>query len=231
MAERRMFAKTIIDSDPFLDMPLSTQCLYFHIAMRADDDGFVNNPKKIRRMIGASEDDERLLIAKKFIIPFDTGVVVIRHWKIHNYIRSDRYKPTVYQDEKMFLKIKNKIYFLCSETELDGLEGSSNLLEEDTIDMNQVKQSYGVNKNVFLTENEHEELFQMIPLQAKRYIDRLSRYKVGREDEMDDYQRIRGWMEEDDALSQERQLRVSLDMEIEELDEKIKKARKKKEEE
>ena len=92
MAERRMFAKTIIDSDAFLDMPATSQLLYFHLAMRADDDGFVNSPKKILRVIGCGEDDLKLLFAKKFLIPFDSGVVVIKHWKIHNYIQKDRYK-------------------------------------------------------------------------------------------------------------------------------------------
>lgn len=111
MAERRMFAKTIIDSDAFLDMPLSTQSLYFHLSMRADDDGFINNPKKIQRMIGASDDDLKLLVAKNFIIPFESGIVVIKHWKIHNYIQSDRYKQTVYQEEKALLEVKkNKAY-------------------------------------------------------------------------------------------------------------------------
>ena len=106
MAERRMFAKTIIDSDAFLDMPLSAQALYFHLSMRADDDGFINNPKKIQRMIGGADDDLKLLIAKKFIIPFESGIVVIKHWKIHNYIRSDRYKETVYKEEKAQLSLK-----------------------------------------------------------------------------------------------------------------------------
>ena len=113
MAERRMFAKTIIDSDAFLDMPLSTQSLYFHLSMRADDDGFINNPKKIQRMIGASDDDLKLLIAKNFIIPFESGIVVIKHWKIHNYIRNDRYKETVYKEEKTMLEVKeNNAYTL-----------------------------------------------------------------------------------------------------------------------
>lgn len=107
MAERRMFAKTIIDSDAFLDMPLSTQCLYFHLSMRADDEGFVNNPKKIQRVIGASEDDLKLLIAKSFLIQFETGVVVIKHWKIHNYIRGDRLVPTNYSDERALLYVKD----------------------------------------------------------------------------------------------------------------------------
>ena len=107
MAERRMFAKTIIDSDMFLDMPLTTQALYFHMAMRADDDGFVNNPKKIIRMIGAEDDSLKLLIAKKFIIPFESGIVVIRHWRVHNYIQKDRYKETVYEQEQALLRLDN----------------------------------------------------------------------------------------------------------------------------
>ena len=100
MAERRMFAKKIIDSDAFLDMPLSTQSLYFHLSMRADDEGFINNPKRIQRMIGASDDDCKLLIAKGFILVFETGVIVIKHWKIHNYIQKDRFKPTICSEEK-----------------------------------------------------------------------------------------------------------------------------------
>ena len=113
MAERRMIAKTIIDSDLFLDMPMSTQCLYFHLNMRADDDGFINNPKKIQRMIGCNDDDIKLLIAKNFIIPFESGVVVIKHWKIHNYIRMDRYKETLYKEEKSQLVTdKSKEYIL-----------------------------------------------------------------------------------------------------------------------
>lgn len=111
MAEKRMFAKSVIDSDIFLDMPLSTQALYFHLSMRADDDGFINNPKKIQRMIGCSDDDMRILCAKSFIIPFESGVVVIKHWKIHNYIQKDRYKETIYLEEKSSLKEnKNKEY-------------------------------------------------------------------------------------------------------------------------
>jgi hypothetical protein len=107
MAERRMFAKTIIDSDAFLDMPLSSQALYFHLSMRADDDGFINNAKKIQRMLGCADDDLKILLAKNFIIPFETGVCVIKHWKIHNLIQKDRYKPTVYAEHKEQLSLKN----------------------------------------------------------------------------------------------------------------------------
>lgn len=119
MAERRMFAKTIIDSDPFLDMPLSTQALYFQLSMRADDDGFINNPKKIQRMIGCSDDDLKLLIAKNFIIPFESGVVVIKHWKIHNYIQADRYKETVYTEEKSMLGVKDNKAYTLSPSDYD----------------------------------------------------------------------------------------------------------------
>lgn len=117
MAERRMFAKTIIDSDAFLDMPLSTQALYFHLSMRADDDGFVNNPKKIARMIGADDDSLKLLAMKKFIIVFETGVIVIKHWRIHNYIQKDRYKETVYKEERASLVIKDNGAYSQPDTE------------------------------------------------------------------------------------------------------------------
>ena len=114
MAERRMFSKTIIDSDMFLDMPLTAQALYFHLSMRADDDGFVNKPKKVMRMIRASDDDYKILCTENFIIPFESGVVVIRHWKIHNYIQKDRYKPTLYSDEKSLLETtENGMYTKC----------------------------------------------------------------------------------------------------------------------
>lgn len=100
-----MFAKTIIDSDIFLDMPLTAQALYFHLSMRADDDGFINNPKKIQRMTGATDDDFKLLITKQFIITFESGVVVIKHWLIHNYIRKDRYQETICKSEKSLLEL------------------------------------------------------------------------------------------------------------------------------
>lgn len=107
MAEKRMFTKKIVDSDAFLDMPLSTQCLYFHLNMRADDDGFVNNPKKIQRMVGASEDDLKLLIAKRFVLVFENGVIVIKHWRMHNTLRKDRYNPTQYQEQMQELMLKD----------------------------------------------------------------------------------------------------------------------------
>ena len=114
MAERRMFAKTIIDSDAFLDMPMSARLLYYDLGMRADDDGFVNSPKKIMRMVGASQDDLNILATRKFIIPFENGVVVIKHWRIHNYIRQDTYNETPYKEQKSMLELdENKAYRLA----------------------------------------------------------------------------------------------------------------------
>lgn len=120
MAEKRMFSKAIIDSDAFLDMPVSARLLYYDLSMRADDDGFVNSPKKIMRMIGASEDDLRILAVRKFIIPFDSGVVVIKHWRIHNYIRKDTYHETTYKEEKAQLELdENKAYRIPHDHAVD----------------------------------------------------------------------------------------------------------------
>ena len=113
MAERRMFAKTIVLSDAFLDMPLSARCLYFTLGMFADDDGFVNSPKGIMRQAGCSEDDMKVLLAKKFLLAFDSGVIVIKHWRINNYLRNDRYMPTKYIEEKAMLsEDENNAYTL-----------------------------------------------------------------------------------------------------------------------
>ena len=112
MAQRRMFSRKITESDQFLDMPMSSQVLYFHINMQADDDGFVGNVKMIKRMIGASDDDLKILIAKEYIIPFESGVVVIKDWKIHNYIRSDRYNETFYKYEKSLLELDSNNSYL-----------------------------------------------------------------------------------------------------------------------
>ena len=114
MAERRMFAKTIVLSDSFLDLPMSARCLYFTLGMLGDDDGFVNSPKSIMRQVGASTDDLNLLIAKRFVLAFDSGVIVIKHWRIHNYIQKDRYKESKYMEEKATLMIdQNGAYTEC----------------------------------------------------------------------------------------------------------------------
>lgn len=120
MANKRMFTMKIVDSDAFLEMPLSTQCLYFHLNMRADDDGFIGNPKKIMKIVGASEDDLKLLIAKRFVLCFEDGVIVIKHWRMHNTLSQNRYHETQYVDEKSILKLKeNGSYSFENGEEID----------------------------------------------------------------------------------------------------------------
>ena len=192
MAERRMFAKTIIDSDVFLDMPLSTQALYFHLSMRADDDGFINNPKKIQRMIGASDDDLKVLVMKRFILPFDSGVVVIKHWRMHNYIRNDRYKETVYQEEKAQLLLKeNGAYTQVATLGIpDGNQVETQVrlgkdrvrleLGEDSVEEAQPPKStrhkYGMYENVLLSDEEFQKLQEEFPHDHFERIERLSEY-------------------------------------------------------
>lgn len=161
MAERRMFSKKITDSDAFLDMPLSSQCLYFHLTMNADDDGFVNSPKSVMRKIGSKEDDLKLLIVKNFVIPFESGIVVIKHWRINNYLRSDRYKETEYQEEKGQLFIKeNGVYSL-------GIPNDNQWYPQDSIgkvsiDKNRLeKDSVENNKNI-LAQSDNNPSTQII---------------------------------------------------------------------
>ena len=116
MAKRRMFSLDVVDTDTFLDLPASSQSLYFHLGMRADDDGFVSSPKRITAMVNASGDDLKLLMAKGFVIPFDSGVCVIRDWKVNNYIQSDRYTPTLYMEEKKHLSCKKSGQYDYSDT-------------------------------------------------------------------------------------------------------------------
>ena len=157
MAERRMFAKSIIDSDLFLDMPQSTQNLYFHLSLRADDDGFVGNPKKIMRMINCSQDDIKILISKQFLIPFESGVVVIKHWKIHNYIRNDRYKPTIYTEEKKKLtEQENKEYIV-------GIPNG-----------NQTDTQYRIGKDSLVKDNKNNVVNDIYTPQIKEVIDYLN---------------------------------------------------------
>lgn len=120
MARKRMFSLSVVDSDAFLDMPLSAQALYFHLNMRADDDGFIGNPKRIQSVVGASADDMRLLIAKRFILTFDDGVIVIKHWRMHNTLSANRYHETKYIDEKKDLLLKqNGAYSFTSGDVID----------------------------------------------------------------------------------------------------------------
>ena len=137
MAHKRMFSKDITESDAFADMPLSAQALYFHLGMEADDMGFVNNAKKIQRGIGASPDDLKLLVGKRFIIPFESGVVVIKHWKINNTIKSDRNHGTKYEEELALLDVKpNGAYSLKNvQPELGFSSLVPELVQNDSLDI------------------------------------------------------------------------------------------------
>lgn len=193
MAERRMFAKTIIDSDAFLDMPHSTQLLYFHLSMRADDDGFINNPKSIMRNAKCNDDDIKLLIAKKFIIPFESGIVVIKHWKIHNYIAKDRYKETKYKEEKASLSLdENNSYTTCIQPvyEMDTQDrlgkvslGKESIDEDITFEnpssqrtTKPIRHKYGEYKNVLLSDEDFTKLKTEFPADYQDRIERLSSY-------------------------------------------------------
>lgn len=187
MAERRMFAKTIIDSDAFIDMPTTARLLYYDLSMRADDDGFVNSPKKISRMTGASDDDLRILAMKKFIIPFESGVVVIKHWKIHNYIRKDTYRETKYKDEKATLRLDennaytNRLLLVDDPSTQDRLGkdrlGKERLEEEEKADKppKPPRHKYGQYSNVLLSDEDLDKLKAEFS-DWKQRIERLSEY-------------------------------------------------------
>ena len=215
-----MFAKTIIDSDAFLDMPLSTQALYFHLSMRADDDGFINNPKKIQRMVGCGDDDLKLLVAKNFIIPFESGVVVIKHWKLHNYIQKDRYRETVYLEEKSMLETKgNKAYTLLDTPCIQNVSkmdtqvrlgkdrlGKESIVEDIISDSDEseppkpkkpVKHKHGEYNNVLLTDEELEKIQAEYP-DWKDRIERLSSYVASTgKSYKSHYATIRNWARND----------------------------------
>lgn len=198
-----MIAKTIVESDAFLDMPTSARLLYYDLNVRADDDGFVNSPKKVMRETGASNDDITILIGKKFIIPFESGVVVIKHWKIHNYIRSDRYKETTYKEEKALLMYDE-----------NGAYTQNAKFEQCLPDVNQVvdkrdtqvrlgkdrigksKDIYGTYKNVKLTKEEFEKLnSEYGESKASAMIEYLSTYREEKGyKNKSDYLSIRRWV-------------------------------------
>lgn len=179
MAERRMMSKKITDTDAFLDMPLSTQALYFHFIQNADDDGFVGSPNSIIRKIGANRNDYDLLIAKRFIIQFESGICVIKHWRIHNYIQNDRYTPTTYLKEKSLLEIEeNKSY---TDKKYECIQNVSNMDTQYSIDKysidknsieynctpkvenNSIKHRYGEFKHVLLTDEQYNKLKEQFP--------------------------------------------------------------------
>ena len=134
MAQKRMFSLSVVDTDKFLEMPVSARLLYYELGMRADDDGFVNNWRKILTFTGLKEDDIKILIAKQFIIPFDSGVIVIKHWRLNNYLQNDRTKPTIYQDEFKQLGLdENNVYTMDTKC-IHSIDKNS--IEKISIDKN-----------------------------------------------------------------------------------------------
>ena len=184
MAEKRMFARSLIDSDAFLEMTLSAQALYFHLNMRADDDGFINNPKRITDYVGAAADDLKLLLAKRFIIAFDSGVIVIRHWRMHNTLKSDRYHPTNYQEEFATLCLDgNKAYSerpqvteATTAAEPSRVEKPAARPAQKTAAKHPEKKPYGEMHNVLLTGDELAKLRRDYPNDYETYVERLSLY-------------------------------------------------------
>lgn len=186
MAERRMFAKTIVLSDAFLDMPLSARCLYFTLGMLADDDGFVNAPRSVMRQCGASDDDMKLLIAKKFVLIFDSGVIVIKHWRINNYLRNDRYTETKYVEEKATLSLDDKGIYHVGECGIPVGIPSMGIpsIGKDSIGEGSVgEESIGKNSkdNSFSLKEEKQEKEEIdnLPECIRKNREALKRYGLG----------------------------------------------------
>ena len=140
MAIKRMFSLNVVDTDKFLEMPISSRLLYYELGMRADDDGFVDNWKKILLFTGLKEDDMKILISKQFILPFESGVIVIRHWRLNNYLQNDRTKPTIYLEEKQKLTLdENNVYNLYTECihSIDKNSIDKNSIDKNSIDIEQ----------------------------------------------------------------------------------------------
>lgn len=200
MPEKRMFTKKITESDAFLEMPLSTQCLYFHLNMFADDDGFVNSPKRVMRTIGASEDDLKLLIAKAFILVFESGVIVIKHWRMHNTLQNDRYHPTDYQEEYEMLGLKdNKSYTWKQNGNI--LETEHNITE---LNLTKPRHKYGLYKNVLLSDEDMEKLKQEFPNDYQERIEAVSEYVASSGKKYKDFlATIRKWAKRDKPKEEE----------------------------
>lgn len=163
-----MFAKSIVLSDAFLDMPLTARCLYFTLGMLADDDGFVGNPKAIMRQCGASQDDMAVLLQKRFILAFESGVIVIKHWRMNNYLRNDRHNETTYKEELALLKIDNKGAY--TEKDNVGIPGGRQVvypgkysIDKSSIDNNTIV--HAISKKEFEEQcsNEFKGLWDMYP--------------------------------------------------------------------
>lgn len=237
MAERRMFAKTIVTSDAFLDMPLSARCLYFTLGMLADDDGFVNNPKSVMRQVGASQDDLNILLGKRFILSFESGVIVIKHWRIHNYIQKDRYKESKYIEEKSTLMIDEKgAYTECIQNvsildtqvrlgkeriDKDSLgevsigETDTATTEEDKLNCIEGDLGKGV---VYLSDNQLHDLMDRLGHDAfNRYVERLATFIIEKEAHVNNhYDTIIKWYTEDSQVKKGKKKARHGDFDVEE---------------
>ena len=177
MPEKRMFTKKITESDAFLDMPFSAQCLYFHLNMYADDDGFINAPRKVMRFIGAREEDMNILTEKHFVLTFDSGVVVIKHWRMHNTLQNDRYHPTDYQEEFGQLLLKdNKSYSMTYGNKMET-KWKQNVSKMET-ELNITKHNITKHRDILPTYDDSGN--KEIPLDEEKQLMKL----MGRNDEV-----------------------------------------------
>lgn len=210
MAERRMFSKSIVLSDAFLDMPMSARCLYFTLGMLADDDGFVGSPKSIMRQCGASNDDMAVLIQKRYVLGFESGIIVIKHWRMNNYLRNDRYSQTTYLEEKEQLAIdekgayteKNKLGIPDDNHLVTQVSIGKESIDKVSIDKN-TRHKHGLYQNVLLTDEQLETLKNEIP-NYEEYIEKVSEYVASTGKTYKNYlATIRNWYRKDQAKKPE----------------------------
>lgn len=176
-----MFSDKVIKTDAFMEMPSSAKLLYFYLMIEADDDGFVSNPKTIIRMLGANEDDLKVLLGKRFVLNFDSGVCVIKHWRIHNLIRADRYTETQWVEEKSLLVIDKNTgkYSLATTGIPNGNQVATQvrLGKVREVKVNTNKKCYGEFENVFLTDEEKQKLKSRYgTITTKNLVEELSTY-------------------------------------------------------
>ena len=212
MAKKRMFSLGVLETDAFMDLPLSAQALYFHLNLRADDDGFIGNPKRLTQNIGASIDDLKLLVAKRFVIAFEDGVIVIKHWRMHNAIKKDRYTETNFTEDLKMLDIKdNGSYTLRSGAQLEDKWSTDGAQMAQTCSVGKVsvdkvsvdkcvetRHKHGTYENVLLTDDEYQKLKDKFP-NADERIDYFSeRIKAKGYTYKSHYAAILSWAKKDE---------------------------------
>lgn len=223
MANKRMFSKDITDSDPFIEMSSAAQALYFHLNQGADDDGFNNQVSMAMWKAHASVDDLKVLMAKNYVIRFEGGLIVIKHWRLHNTLRKDRYTPTNYQEELKMLGIKeNGIYTLGCQVVAEGLPSGCPSIDKDSIDKDSIDKSsvvegsvvedaadinvgrkptrhkYGLYENVLFTDEEYAKLQEEFPTDYAERVERLSEYMASTGKKYKNFlATIRNWAKKD----------------------------------